>query len=57
MVPAPITAALRGRQIRSRRWISYAWAMPFSTTVSGSSSTATSRSPSGIFTMYSGSST
>ena len=57
MVPAPITAAFRGRQTRSRRWISYACAMPFSTTVVGSSSTATSFRPGGILTMYSGSST
>ena len=57
MVPAPITAARRGRHTRSRRWISYAWAMPFSTTVSGSRSTPTSRSPRGTFTMNSASST
>ena len=57
MVPAPMTAAFRGRHTRSRRWISYAWAMPFSTTVVGSSSTPTSLSSHGIFTMYSASST
>jgi hypothetical protein len=39
--------ARRGSQIFSRRWISYAWLIPFSATEVGSSSTPTSRSDSG----------
>ena len=53
----PITAARLGFHTRSRRWISYAWAIPFSTTVVGSSRTPTSLRPCGIFTMKSASST
>jgi hypothetical protein len=56
-VPAPITAARCGRQTRSRRWISYACAIPFSTTVIGSSSTPTCLSAAGTFTTKSASST
>ena len=55
--PAPSTAARRGPQTFSLRWISYACAMPFSTTLAGSSSTPWSARPPGTRTRYSGVST
>ena len=57
IVPAPSTAARRGCQILSRRWISYAWVIPFSTTLVGSSRTPTSPNTPGTRIRYSGSST
>ena len=56
-VPVPSTRARVGCQTRRRRWISYAWPIAFSATLTGSNSTPTERSTVGTFTRKSALST